>query len=413
MSRVDDLIAEHCAAGVEFKALGDIGELIRGRRFTKDDVVPVGLNSIHYGEIYTRYGTSTTTAFSQVRADLAPQLRFARPGDVVIAAVGETVEDVGKAVAWLGDGDVAVHDDCFILRHSLNPKFVSYLLQTSTLNAQKTKYVARAKVKRLSGESLSKLRIPVPPVQIQREIVRTLDTFTQLRAELHAELEAELQLRQRQYEYYRDQVLTFSEREGVRWVSFGAVATIVRGGSPRPIQAYLTDSDDGVNWIKIGDVPPNGKYITGTAERIRADGVSKSRRVAPGDFVLSNSMSFGRPYIVQIDGCIHDGWLAIKDFGESFNPDFLYHLLRSEPLHRQMAQKASNGTVQNLNADIVKSLQLPVPEPSEQTRIVRILDKFDAVANELAIGLSAELNARRKQYGYYRDRLLTFEEASA
>ena len=94
-----------CPDGVEFKALGDIGELIRGRRFTKNDVVPDGLGSIHYGEIYTRYGTSTTTTFSQVRADLAPQLRFARPGDVVIAAVGETVEDVGKAVAWLGDGD--------------------------------------------------------------------------------------------------------------------------------------------------------------------------------------------------------------------------------------------------------------------------------------------------------------------
>lgn len=213
MSRIDDLISELCPMGVEFKMLGEVGDLVRGRRFTKDDVVLVGLGSIHYGEIYTRYGTSTTTTFSHVRADLAPQLRFARPGDVVIAAVGETVEDVGKAVAWLGDGEVAVHDDCFIFRHSLDPKFVSYCFQTSMLNAQKTKYVARAKVKRLSGESLSKLRIPVPPPRIQREIVRILDTFAELEADLAAELQAERQARRSQYEFYRDQLLTFTERE--------------------------------------------------------------------------------------------------------------------------------------------------------------------------------------------------------
>lgn len=195
-------------------------------------------------------------------------------------------------------------------------------------------------------------------------------------------------------------------------MSFGEVARIVRGGSPRPIQAFLTDAEDGVNWIKIGDVPPGGKFITGTAEKIKPTGASKSRRVEPGDFVLSNSMSFGRPYIMKIAGCIHDGWLAIKDFDDTFVPDFLYHLLRSTPVYRDMASKAGAGTVQNLNAEIVKALTLPVPPMEEQERIVAILDKFDALVNDLSIGLPAEIEARRKQYEYYRDKLLNFEEAA-
>jgi type I restriction enzyme S subunit len=167
-----------------------------------------------------------------------------------------------------------------------------------------------------------------------------------------------------------------------------------------------------VNWIKIGDVGFGGKYITRTAERIKPAGVKFSRLVRPGDFVLSNSMSFGRPYILKIEGCIHDGWLAISDFSDTYLPDFLYHLLRSSRVYREMSAKASNGTVQNLNAEIVKSLRLPVPPLEEQQRIVTILDKFDALVNDLSIGLPAELKARRQQYEYYRNRLLTFQEAA-
>jgi type I restriction enzyme M protein len=123
--------------GVRWALMGEVGEFIRGRRFTKHDVVPEGIGSIHYGEIYTHYGVFASEALSHVRAELRPTLRFARTGDVVIAAVGETVEDVCKAVAWLGDEDVAIHDDCFAYRHTLNPKFVSYYFQTSTFHSEK------------------------------------------------------------------------------------------------------------------------------------------------------------------------------------------------------------------------------------------------------------------------------------
>ncbi len=123
-------------------------------------------------------------------------------------------------------------------------------------------------------------------------------------------------------------------------------------------------------------------------------------------------MSFGRPYISKIEGCIHDGWLAISDFSASFVPDFLYHLLRSAPIQAEFARRAGAGTVQNLNADIVKSTPVPIPPMQEQARIVAILDAFDALVNDLTRGLPAEIAARRKQYEYYRDRLLSFREAA-
>lgn len=198
---------------------------------------------------------------------------------------------------------------------------------------------------------------------------------------------------------------------GIVFVNFGAIATILRGASPRPIKNFITNEEDGVNWIKIGDVPVGSKYVTQTAEKITQEGAAKSRKVSKGDFILSNSMSFGRPYILDIDGCIHDGWLAISDFDRFFIADYLYHLLNSSVVQQEMKQRASfGGAVQNLNADIVKSIVLPIPLIEEQQHIVSILDRFDMLCNDLSSGLPAEIEARQKQYEYYRDKLLTFKE---
>lgn len=191
--------------------MGEIGKFTRGRRFTKEDYTSDGIGCIHYGDIYTQYGTSAKEVVSHVRSELAGSLRFAKTGDVVIAAVGETVEDVGKAVAWLGQEDVAVHDDCFTFHHDQNPKFVAYCFQTPIFNAEKNKFVARAKVKRLSGESLAKLKIPVPPLEEQARIVGILDKFDALVNDLSSGLPAEIKARRQQYEHYRDCLLTFQE----------------------------------------------------------------------------------------------------------------------------------------------------------------------------------------------------------
>ena len=193
---------------VEWKTLGEIGEFIRGKRFTKADYVEDGgISVIHYGEIYTRYGVYTTHSLSQVRADMAASLRYAKHGDVVITDVGETVEDVGKAVAWLGDDDIAIHDHCYAFRHSLNPKFISYYMQTDSFISEKAKYVARTKVNTLLINGFSKIMIPVPypkdhekSLKEQARIVEILDKFDTLTNSITEGLPREIELRQKQYE---------------------------------------------------------------------------------------------------------------------------------------------------------------------------------------------------------------------
>ena len=201
--------------------------------------------------------------------------------------------------------------------------------------------------------------------------------------------------------------------DGVEYRPFGKMATIIRGASPRPIKNFITTRKDGVNWIKIGDVKPGSKYIADTAEKITPEGAKKSRLVKKGDFILSNSMSFGRPYIMKTEGCIHDGWLAISNFDCYFIADFLYHLLNSNQYQHMMKQKASfGGAVQNLNADIVRELMMPVVPLEVQREIVRILDQFTELTAKLTTELTTELIARKKQYEYYRNELLTVKSDS-
>lgn len=158
-----------------------------------------------------------------------------------------------------------------------------------------------------------------------------------------------------------------------KWVRLGKITYIERGGSPRPIKNYLTDSENGINWIKIGDVEKGGKYICSTKERIIPEGEKKSRHVYPGDFLLTNSMSFGRPYISKIEGCIHDGWLLVRDI-KGINSDFLYFLLSSSYMYKQFCKKAAGAAVDNLNIDRVNSAMMPFPTISEQKRIVELIE---------------------------------------
>lgn len=200
------------AAGDPAVPLGEIGTFKRGRRFTKADVVDAGVPSIHYGEIYTEYGVSASRAVRSVRSEMSGQLRFAQPHDVIFAGVGETVEDVGKAVAWLGDHPVAVHDDTFAFTSDANPKYVAYAVQTRDFHAQKANHVARGKVKRLGAAGLAKIRIPLPSGADQERIVAVLDRFDALVSDLSVGLPAELAARRKQYEHYRDRLLTFEEK---------------------------------------------------------------------------------------------------------------------------------------------------------------------------------------------------------
>lgn len=162
-------------------------------------------------------------------------------------------------------------------------------------------------------------------------------------------------------------------------VELGRSADIYRGGSPRPIQDYLTQSRDGVNWIKIGDVAQNAKYINTTKEKIKPEGTLYSRFVTKGDFILSNSMSFGRPYILGINGCIHDGWLTIQNYQEFFDTDFLYYVLGSEETIQQYISMAAGSSVQNLNKEKVSHVVVVKPPISEQRRIAEALSDMDTL----------------------------------
>jgi type I restriction enzyme S subunit len=194
---------------VEWKTLGEVGNFIRGKRFVKNDIVPEGFPCIHYGELYTHYKIWAKDAKSYLEPALATKLRVAHQGDVVIVAAGETIEDIGNGVAWLGESDVVIHDACFAYSHDMNPKYVSYYLQTNLFRYQIKRYISSGKISSINAPGLSKAKIPIPPLAEQERIVGILDKFDALVNDISVGLPAEITARRKQYEYYREKLLNF------------------------------------------------------------------------------------------------------------------------------------------------------------------------------------------------------------
>jgi type I restriction enzyme S subunit len=212
MSLIDDLIAKLCPEGVEFRTIGDIGELVRGNGMPKSDFVDSGIGCIHYGQIYTHYGSWATETISFVSASKTERLTKVNPGDLVITNTSENIEDVCKAVAWLGDSQIVTGGHATVLKHNQDPKYLSYYLQTAHFFTDKIKHATGTKVIDVSAKNLAKIRIPIPPLEIQREIVDILDRFDALVNDLSSGLPAEIAARRKQYACYRDRLLTFKER---------------------------------------------------------------------------------------------------------------------------------------------------------------------------------------------------------
>ena len=195
----------------------------------------------------------------------------------------------------------------------------------------------------------------------------------------------------------------FEIPESWEWVRLGNITEIARGGSPRPIKEYLTDDPKGLNWIKIGDTDKGGKYINSCKEKIKPEGLKKTRKVHPGDFLLTNSMSFGRPYITNIEGCIHDGWLMISPYAGVFDQSYLYYVLSSAYAHKQFCDKVAGAVVQNLNSDKVADSIVPLPPLAEQQRIVAKIEELLPKVEEYGKAqdelnkLNAELPERLKK----------------
>ncbi len=234
-----------------------------------------------------------------------------------------------------------------------NVKFVFYMMQ-------KIQFIP-TQHKRYWISEYSNLKIPLPPLEVQEHIV---EEITQCQSVIDGTKQVT--------EHWKPRFTIDAQ-----WplVALGEVCEIQRGGSPRPIEKYITKDENGINWIKIGDVAVEDKYVTKTKQKIKREGVSSTRLVKEGDFILSNSMSFGRPYIVKINGAIHDGWLLIRITDkQQITTDFLYQILGTKFLQEQYLRLARGGTVKNLNKDLVKSVQIPLPPLEVQERIVAEID---------------------------------------
>ena len=234
----------------------------------------------------------------------------------------------------------------------------------STLHGRRREFLERANKwigqAGINTRSLGEFQIPLPPLEVQREIVTEMEGYQKVIDGARAVVEN-----------YRPHINVDPE-----WpmVQIGDVCNVERGSSPRPIREFTTDSPTGVNWIKIGDAEVGSKFITSTKERVTLNGASKSRWVKPGDVILSNSMSFGRPYILAIEGCIHDGWLLLREQSESVNKDFLYNILSSSLVAKQFALAATGGVVNNLNSKIVRGVKIPLPPIDIQQDIAANLE---------------------------------------
>lgn len=406
MSNINGLIRKMCPNGVKYKKLFECcnfqnGFAFKSNLFRDDGEILLRITNICNNKI--DLNDIKYISISDYKEELDKYI--VKEDEIVIAMSGATTGKIGinktNRNVYLNQrvGKITPMNNNLnnhFLYHYLLSK-VSYFYQLAGGGAQPN----------LSADSIKNTLIPVPPIKVQEEIVKILDKFSNLEKELEEELEE----RKKQYEFWREKLLNVKDSR--KKVRFGEIANISRGASPRPIKNFITDEEDGINWIKIGDINPNDKYIISTKEKITLEGATKSKMIKPGDFILSNSMSFGRAYISKINGCIHDGWLSISKFENTFMPDFLYHLLSSKYIQNIMKQKASIGTVQNLNADIVKSIELPLYTIEQQKRIVGVLDKFEKLTNDLTDGLPAEIELRKKQYEYYRNELLNFKEVIA
>lgn len=191
--------------------LEQVGTLTRGKRFVHADAADDGVPCVHYGELYTYYGVHADKVKSHIREDLRKKMRYAHKGDVIIVGAGENNWDIGVGVAWEGEDDVAVHDACYTLCHNQNAKYISYFLRSDNYHNQIKKWVSEGKICSISAASLGKAMIPIPSMDEQNRIVSILEQFDELCSSISKGLPAEIEARQKQYEYYRNKLLTFKE----------------------------------------------------------------------------------------------------------------------------------------------------------------------------------------------------------
>ena len=339
-----------------------------------------GLNWIKIGDAPEQGNYITKTA-EKIRPEGLSKTREVHPGDLILS----NSMSFGKPYIMGIDG--CIHDGWLAIREverNFDLKFLCTLLGTNQMLEQYRSFAAGSTVNNLNKELVGNTTVSYPNKDEQKQI-----------GEYFEQLDHLITLHQRKYDKLqkikKSMLQKMFPQNGslfpeIRFAGFtdaweqrkfGETVEIERGGSPRPIDAFITSDENGLNWIKIGDAPEQGNYITKTAEKIKPEGLKKTRQVFPGDLILSNSMSFGKPYIMDIEGCIHDGWLLIRDDAERYDLQFLCVLLGSEQMLNQYKAFAAGSTVNNLNKELVGNTLVSIPSKAEQREIGNYFLKLD------------------------------------
>ena len=378
MIRLDRLIAELCPDGVEYRTLGEIAtEMYRGSGIKREQITENGIPCVRYGEIYTTYNIWFDKCVSHTDENEIVSRKYFEHGDVLFAITGESVEEIAKSCVYVGFEKCLAGGDIVVMKHTQEPKYMAYVLSTAAAQEQKSKGRIKSKVVHSNVPALKAIAVPVPPLPVQREIVRILDNFTELTAELAA--------RKRQYNYYRDDLLTFAD--DVPMVALGDLCSIVVG------QAPTTDEVDEYAFVNAGTSP---------------SGYLSAYNTEP-DIITTPSRGQG--------GIGHVGYqperfwcgplcYRIRSTDKRMLTRFLYYFMSNNSA--KIIDMANMTGVPALNRKELIKFSVPIVSLEKQERIVSILNRFDTLVNNITSGLPAEIEARRKQYEYYRDKLLEF-----
>lgn len=403
MSNLEELIERLCPDGVEYKTLGDVATISRGGNFQKKDFTEQGKPCIHYGQIYTRYGLFTDKTLTFINDECFAKQKYAEPNDIIMAVTSENIEDICKCVAWLGTEKVAVSGHSAIIHHSLDPKYLAYFFHSQHFFNQKRKLAHGTKVMEVTPDTLKSIQLPVPPLEVQREIVRILDNFTFLTTELAAELAA----RQKQYEYYRN-LLFLSLKAEYRFIPefaktyIGLVTTMTQHYVKEGVKLLFNSSVKENHF----DFPKMVYLDNEFAEK------NSSRMHKLGDIITVHTGDVGTSAIIDetLEGSLGFATIVTRIYNqEDVLPKYVSYYLNSNE-NKNNIYKLIKGDRNNLNLKDFNKLRVPIPSLEQQQRIVDILDRFDTLCNDITSGLPAEIEMRQKQYEYYRDKLLTFKE---
>ena len=398
MSRIDNLIAKLCPNGVEFKSLGDIGAIFGGLTGkSKADFANGNARYVSYVNVFNNVAVNVE-ANDFVKIMPGERQRALRRGDILFTGSSETADEVGMSSVVTADIHEPLYLNSFCIGYRLNdpevlePHFSKYLFRSDEMRKQIVRTASGVTRFNISKARLARVKIPIPPLAIQSELAKVLEAFTRLVEELDAELKA----RRQQYQYYRDALLSFAERASERASEkrlrpLGKIATFLRGTS-------ITKKDTVSGRIPVVANAPMPVYFHDESNR---DGETI---VVARSGAYAGLVSFWDQPIFLTDAfSIHPDVTLLK-------PKFAYYVLQNSQRRLHSMKKGSG--VPHVRVRDFEKIVFPIPPIEEQERIVSILDKFDALVNDISSGLPAEIKARRQQYEYYRDRLLTFREAA-